>query len=134
MNFSLTKDLNAIPSTVEEICSPSDDAYWTQKDKVDVFPEFFSSTLALDGWLRFATPLEYDATGLGHAALRCAPKCAVFCACETAVLTQSGIGYVEEYQVERYLRESMVSRTATIVPQLIPSFIAEKVLGLPKSY
>lgn len=55
-------------------------------------------------------------------------------ACETAVLTHGGFGYAKEYHVERYLRESLVGRIAPITPQLILCFIAEKVLGLPKSY
>jgi acyl-CoA dehydrogenase len=55
-------------------------------------------------------------------------------ACETAVLTHGGFGYAKEYHVERYLRESMLPRIAPISPQLILCFIAEKVLGLPKSY
>ncbi|HSW16075.1 MAG TPA: acyl-CoA dehydrogenase family protein [Ramlibacter sp.] len=55
-------------------------------------------------------------------------------ACETAVLTLGGMGYSKEYDVERYLREVMITRIAPITPQLILSFIAEKVLHLPKSY
>ena len=57
-----------------------------------------------------------------------------FRACETAVLTHGGMGYAKEYHVERYFRESMLPRIAPISPQLILCFIAEKVLGLPKSY
>lgn len=57
-----------------------------------------------------------------------------FRACETAVLTHGGMGYAREYHVERYFREAMLPRIAPISPQLILSFIAEKVLGLPKSY
>ena len=55
-------------------------------------------------------------------------------ACETAVMTHGGMGYAKEYHVERYFRESMISRLAPVSPQLILCFIAEKVLGLPKSY
>jgi len=55
-------------------------------------------------------------------------------ACETAVLTHGGMGYAKEYHVERYFRESMLPRIAPVSPQLIFCFIAEKVLGLPKSY
>ena len=40
----------------------------------------------------------------------------------------------DRYQVERYLREMLIPRVAPISPQLILCFIAEKVLGLPKSY
>jgi acyl-CoA dehydrogenase len=57
-----------------------------------------------------------------------------FNACQTAVMTHGGYGYAKEYHVERYLREVMISRIAPISPQLILCFIAEKVLGLPKSY
>jgi acyl-CoA dehydrogenase len=57
-----------------------------------------------------------------------------FQACEQAVMTHGGFGYAKEYHVERYLRESLIPRIAPISPQLILSFIAERVLGLPKSY
>jgi acyl-CoA dehydrogenase len=59
---------------------------------------------------------------------------AAFQACQTAVLTLGGMGYAKEYHVERYLRESFIPRIAPVSPQLIMCFIAEKVLGLPKSY
>ena len=59
---------------------------------------------------------------------------AAFAACDTAVLTHGGMGYSAEYHVERYLRESMITRIAPISPHLILNYIAERVLGLPKSY
>jgi acyl-CoA dehydrogenase len=59
---------------------------------------------------------------------------AAFQACQTAVMTLGGMGYAKEYHVERYLRESLIPRIAPVSPQLILCFIAEKVLGLPKSY
>jgi acyl-CoA dehydrogenase len=55
-------------------------------------------------------------------------------ACQTAILTHGGMGYSAEYHVERYLRESFIPRIAPVSPQMILNFIAEKVLGLPKSY
>ena len=57
-----------------------------------------------------------------------------FHACETAVMTHGGFGYAKEYHVERYLRESMVPRIAPVSPQLALCYIAERVLGLAKSY
>jgi acyl-CoA dehydrogenase len=57
-----------------------------------------------------------------------------FHACENAVLSHGGYGYAKEYHVERYFRESMLLRIAPISIQLIMCYIAEKVLGLPKSY
>ena len=57
-----------------------------------------------------------------------------FRACETAVMTHGGMGYAKEYHVERLLRESLIPRIGPITPQLILCYIAERVLGLPKSY
>ncbi len=55
-------------------------------------------------------------------------------ACERAVLTHGGFGYAREYHVERYFREIQIARIAPVTPQLILCHIAERVLGLPKSY
>jgi acyl-CoA dehydrogenase len=59
---------------------------------------------------------------------------ACFRACETAVMAHGGMGYAKEYHVERFLRESLIPRITPVSPELILCFIAEKVLGLPKSY
>ncbi|HUC10363.1 MAG TPA: acyl-CoA dehydrogenase family protein [Stellaceae bacterium] len=68
-----------------------------------------------------------------NAAKYCAAE-AGFRACETAVMTHGGMGYAREYHVERYFREIQIARIAPVSPQLILSHIAERVLGLPKSY
>ena len=57
-----------------------------------------------------------------------------FRACERAVMTHGGMGYAQEYHVERYLREVLITRIAPVSPQLILSYLAERVLDLPKSY
>ncbi len=57
-----------------------------------------------------------------------------FKACQTAIATHGGYGYAKEYHVERYFREMMIPKLAPVSPQLILCFIAERVLGLPKSY
>ncbi|RLA48302.1 MAG: acyl-CoA dehydrogenase [Gammaproteobacteria bacterium] len=59
---------------------------------------------------------------------------ATFKACQRAVMTHGGMGYAKEFHVERYLRECLIHRLAPISPQLILCFIAERVLGLAKSY
>ena len=70
----------------------------------------------------YANTAKYLAAEAGHNA------------CQTAVMTLGGMGYAKEYHVERLLRESYIPRIAPVSPQLILCFIAEKVLGLPKSY
>jgi len=57
-----------------------------------------------------------------------------FNACETAVLTHGGMGYAREYHVERYMREAMLARIAPVSREMVLNYIAERVLGLPKSY
>jgi acyl-CoA dehydrogenase len=57
-----------------------------------------------------------------------------FRACETSVLVHGGMGYAKEYFVERYFREAMIARIAPVSREMILNFIAERVLGLPKSY
>jgi acyl-CoA dehydrogenase len=57
-----------------------------------------------------------------------------FRACQTAVMTHGGHGYAKDYHVERYFRESMIPRLAPVSRELILCFIAERVLGLPRSY
>jgi acyl-CoA dehydrogenase len=57
-----------------------------------------------------------------------------FNACETAVLTHGGMGYAKEFHVERLLREIMIARIAPVSRELILCNIAERALGLPKSY
>ncbi|MGR9089889.1 MAG: acyl-CoA dehydrogenase family protein [Gammaproteobacteria bacterium] len=59
---------------------------------------------------------------------------AAFETCTNAVMTHGGMGYAKEYHVERYLREVMIHRIAPISPPLLLSYLAERVLGLPKSY
>jgi len=57
-----------------------------------------------------------------------------FNACQQAVMTHGGFGYAKEYHVERFMREAWIGYLAPVTPQLILSNIAERKLGLPKSY
>lgn len=57
-----------------------------------------------------------------------------FEACHTAMLTLGGMGYAQEYHLERLLREVLIPRTAPVSPHMILNYLAEKVLELPKSY
>jgi acyl-CoA dehydrogenase len=53
---------------------------------------------------------------------------------EACVQTHGGFGFAEEYDVERKFRETRLYQVAPISTNLILCFLAEKVLGLPKSY
>jgi acyl-CoA dehydrogenase len=59
---------------------------------------------------------------------------AAFRACETAVMTHGGMGYAREFHVERLFREVLIARIAPVSREMILNFLAEKALGLPKSY
>ena len=55
-------------------------------------------------------------------------------AAETCVQTFGGFGFAEEYDVERKFREARLYQVAPISTNLILSYLAEHVLGLPRSY
>jgi len=57
-----------------------------------------------------------------------------FNACDRAIRTHGGMGYAAEFNVERYFREAVGMRLAPVSRELILCYIAERVLGLPKSY
>ena len=57
-----------------------------------------------------------------------------FHACDRAVRTHGGMGYAAEYHVERYFREMVAMQLAPVSREMILCFIAERELGLPKSY
>ncbi|EEH41204.2 acyl-CoA dehydrogenase family protein [Paracoccidioides lutzii Pb01] len=59
---------------------------------------------------------------------------AAFTACERAVLAHGGMGYAQEFHVERYLRECFVPRIAPVSREMIMNYVSEKVLDLPRSY
>jgi acyl-CoA dehydrogenase len=48
--------------------------------------------------------------------------------------THGGFGYAREYDVERKWRECRLHRIAPISTNLILAYIAEHVLGMPRSY
>jgi acyl-CoA dehydrogenase len=73
------------------------------------------------------------AGGLANAAKYFAAE-AGFKAATQAVMTHGGMGYAKEYHVERLLRESLIPRLAPVSAQMVLNYIAERVLGLPKSY
>jgi acyl-CoA dehydrogenase len=55
-------------------------------------------------------------------------------ACDQAVQTHGGMGYASEYDVERWWRESRLMRIAPVSQEMVLSYVAEHVLGLPRSY
>ena len=57
-----------------------------------------------------------------------------FEACTRAVLAHGAFGYAKEYHVERFLREALLTRIVPVSRELILCHVAERVLGLPKSY
>jgi acyl-CoA dehydrogenase len=57
-----------------------------------------------------------------------------FHACDRAVRTHGGMGYATEFDVERYFREAVGTRLAPVSRELVLCYLAERVLGLPKSY
>jgi acyl-CoA dehydrogenase len=59
---------------------------------------------------------------------------ASFEAANACIQTHGGFGFAEEYDVERKFRETRLYQVAPISTNLILSYLAEHVLGLPRSY
>lgn len=57
-----------------------------------------------------------------------------FRAADQAIQTLGGMGYAREYNVERYFRESRILRLAPVSQEMDMNYVANHVLGLPKSY
>jgi acyl-CoA dehydrogenase len=57
-----------------------------------------------------------------------------FAAADAALQTHGGFGYASEYHVERYWREARLMKIAPIPQEMVLNYLAEHVLGLPRSY
>lgn len=57
-----------------------------------------------------------------------------FQAADAAVQTHGGMGYAREFHVERYFREARLMRLAPISQEMVLNYVAQHVLGLPRSY
>ncbi|SDF70125.1 acyl-CoA dehydrogenase family protein [Halorientalis regularis] len=55
-------------------------------------------------------------------------------ACERAMRVHGGMGYAQEYDVERYWRETMINVIAPISNEMVKNYIGQHVLDLPRSY
>jgi acyl-CoA dehydrogenase len=59
---------------------------------------------------------------------------AAFTAADRAMQTHGGFGYASEYDIDRYWKEARLMRLAPIPQEMVLNYLAEHVLGLPRSY
>lgn len=59
---------------------------------------------------------------------------AAFAAADQAMQTHGGFGYATEYDIERYWKEARLMRLAPVPQEMVLNYVAEHVLGLPRSY
>ena len=93
--------------------------------------------------MRAAELMTREATGLFEEGLDCAAEAnmakmlaadASNEAANVCLQTHGGFGFAEEYDIERKFRETRLYQVAPISTNLILSYLAEHVLGLPRSY
>jgi alkylation response protein AidB-like acyl-CoA dehydrogenase len=93
--------------------------------------------------LRAADLVRFDAAARFDAGLDCGAQAntAKFLAAEAswaagnaAIDTHGGMGFAEEYDIERKFRETRLYQVAPINNNLVMAYIGQHVLGLPKSY
>ncbi len=74
-----------------------------------------------------------DVAGIANMAKYLAAD-AAFTAADRAVQTLGGMGYSTEYHVERYWREARLMRIAPVTQEMTLNYVAQTLLGLPRSY
>jgi alkylation response protein AidB-like acyl-CoA dehydrogenase len=93
--------------------------------------------------MRAAELMVHEAAGLYAAGRDCGPEAnmakmlaadASWAAADMCVQTHGGFGFAEEFDVERKFRENRLYQVAPISTNLVLSYLAEHVLGLPRSY
>lgn len=93
--------------------------------------------------VRAADLMRYEAATLFDAGLPCGAEAnmakhlsseASWAAANACLDTHGGYGFVDKYDVERKFRETRMYQTAPVSNNMIKSFVATKVLGLPRSY
>ena len=96
----------------------------------------YAAMRAADLMLREAIRLYDQGENPGEEANLAKMLCAdaSWAAAETCVQTHGGFGFAEEYDIERKFREARLYQVAPVSTNLILSYIAEHVLGLPRSY
>jgi acyl-CoA dehydrogenase len=93
--------------------------------------------------MRAAELMVHKAAALFEADMNCGAEAnmakllaadASWAAADACIQTHGGFGFAEEYDIERKFRETRLYQVAPISTNLILSFLAEHVLGLPRSY
>jgi acyl-CoA dehydrogenase len=93
--------------------------------------------------MRAAELMVHEAANLYAAGRDCGPEAnmakmlaadASWAAADMCVQTHGGFGFAEEFDVERKFRENRLYQVAPISTNLVLSYLAEHVLGLPRSY
>jgi acyl-CoA dehydrogenase len=93
--------------------------------------------------VEMARLMNYKAAWLFDQHLPCATEAnmakliaaeAAFSACDQAMQTMGGYGFSTEYHVERLWRDVRLFRLAPVSQEMILNYIAQHVLGLPRSY
>jgi acyl-CoA dehydrogenase len=142
MDFSTDADHLAIVDAVDRVCATFDDTYWLECDQRHEFPWAFYSAMAEGGWLGVAIPEEYGGGGRGVAECaivlnRVAASGAAMNGSSVLHLTMFGLNPVVKFGDER-LKRTFLPRAATgdlhVAFGMSCNYIAQQVLGLPRSY
>ena len=139
-----TPERVAIRDAVQAICDRFDDDYWAARDRDHAFPFEFAEAFAAGGWIGIAMPQEFGGAGLGvtEAAIMMqvvGASAGAFAACSTVHINIFGLHSIVKHgtdaqRSERCLREMVVTQLPPVSREMILCYIAERALGLPKSY
>ena len=121
---------------VRAVCAQFPDAYHREVDAERAYPEAFVEALTKAGWLAALIPTDYGGSGLGltEASVVMEEINASGGTANACLQFHGGFGFAHEYDVERKFRETRLYQVAPISTNLILSYVAEHVLGLPRSF
>ena len=116
MQTTAGEGFDDIRDAIRALCAKFPAGYHREVDEARGYPGAFVAVLI---------PEDYGGSGLGPAEASAANACIRF---------HGGFGFACEYDVEPKFRETRLYQVAPISTNLILSYLAEHVLGMPRSY
>ena len=103
----------------QRICADFPDEYWREELMIREASSRYDNGMECGAEANAAKYLAADAG---------------FSTADQVMQTLGGFGYALEYDVERYWREARLLRIAPVSQEMILNYVAERTLGLPRSY
>ncbi len=131
-----TDDFQDIRDAVRSLCAKFPDEYHRRIDEARAYREDFVEALTRAGRMAALIPEEYGGSGLGLTEASVIMEEINRAGGNSGACLQfhGGFGFAREYDIKRKFRETRLYQVAPISTNLILSYVAEHMLGLPRSF